>query len=359
MLHNTKLILGTCFSLLIFVTQNHKKSEVLSPLVQPLHTLSIQHLESQQQIQVWASDQLLTAYHYSDTLEKPFLYPLNTLSGKPVTRGYPYAPREGERTDHPHHVGLWMNYGNVNGLDYWNNSFAKRNSNRNHYGVIKHREIISMETQGDAVHLSVVMDWMDSDSSPLVQEEATFVIACEREMCSITRTSKLTALDKQVNFTDNKEGFFAIRVAKELEHPIEKPAKRVLADGSVSPDPISDTIGVRGKYLSSEGIRGTEVWGTRARWMQLGGMLDQSPIQVFIFDHPQNPGYPTYWHARGYGLFSANPLGQKIFSHDKEVLDFYLSPGQSRIFKYQVLIHEGAPIGTKQIEQAFEAFSRN
>ena len=255
------LTLGTCFSLLIFVTQNHKKSEVSTPLIQTLHTLSIQHLESRQQIQVWASDQLITAYHYSDTLEKPFLYPLNTLSGKPITRGYPYAPRVGERTDHPHHVGLWMNYGDVNGLDYWNNSFAKRNAKGNKYGVIKHRDIVSMKTVGDAVQLVLAMDWLDSDGTTLVAEEATFTIECQENSCYISRSSTLTATDKRVNFTDNKEGFFAIRVAKELEHPMEKPAKRVLADRRISAEPISDTVGVRGKYLSSEGISGREVWG--------------------------------------------------------------------------------------------------
>ena len=36
-------------------------------------------------------------------------------------------------------------------------------------------------------------------------------------------------------------------------------------------------------------------------------------VTIAIFDHPGNPGYPTYWHARGYGLFAANPLGRHIF----------------------------------------------
>ena len=48
-----------------------------------------------------------------------------------------------------------------------------------------------------------------------------------------------------------------------------------------------------------------------------------------MIDHPKNPGYPTYWHARGYGLFAANPLGQKAFSNGKETLNLTLEPGQS------------------------------
>ena len=40
-------------------------------------------------------------------------------------------------------------------------------------------------------------------------------------------------------------------------------------------------------------------------------------VSIAIIDHPQNPNYPTFWHARGYGLFAANPLGEKIFTNGK------------------------------------------
>ena len=356
-IHN-KLTKLTLFSLLIFVNYNHLKSEVSDPLVCTLHKLSLKHLESQKQIQVWANDRHITTYHYSDSLEKPFLYPVNTLSGKSVTRGYPYDPRPRERVDHPHHVGVWMNYGKVNGLDYWNNSFAKRNAAKGKYGVIRHKEIVSMGSEGSQAFIEVKLDWLDAEGTTLVEEHATFSISYEENTCRITRHSTLKALDRQVNFTDNKEGFFAIRVARELEHPSQKPYKALDAMGQEVEEGVLDNSDVTGEYLSSEGIYGTEVWGTRAKWMQLAGFIEGDPIQLIILDHPQNPGYPTYWHARGYGLFSANPLGQKIFSHDKEVLDFHLSPGQSHDFTYQILIHEGTPIGTQEIEQAFETFSR-
>ena len=60
---------------------------------------------------------------------------------------------------------------------------------------------------------------------------------------------------------------------------------------------------------------------------------------IAIFDHPKNPGYPTYWHARGYGLFAANPLAPKIFTDNKApALNFTLEPNQSATFRYRVLI---------------------
>src|SRR5262245_42840788 len=65
-----------------------------------------------------------TSYIWPTTLKKPVLYPLRTAKGTIVTRGFPLEPRQGERVDHPHHVGLWFNHGDVNGLDFWNNSDA-------------------------------------------------------------------------------------------------------------------------------------------------------------------------------------------------------------------------------------------
>src|SRR5262245_34906195 len=55
-----------------------------------------------------------TAYLYQSTLEKPVLFPLRTASGTIVTRGFPLEPRPGESNDHPHHIGHWFNFGDVN-----------------------------------------------------------------------------------------------------------------------------------------------------------------------------------------------------------------------------------------------------
>ena len=66
-------------------------------------------------------DTLCSGQALNDNMEKPVLYPLNSSSGIPVTRGFPIDPKPNERIDHPHQTGMWFNYGNVNGLDFWNN----------------------------------------------------------------------------------------------------------------------------------------------------------------------------------------------------------------------------------------------
>jgi len=87
----------------------------------------------------------------------------------------------------------------------------------------------------------------------------------------------------------------------------------------------------------------------------LSGKVDQETIELVIFDHPKNTGFPTYWHARGYGLFAANPLGQEIFSNGKEKLNFALEPKQSVTFRYRLLVLSG-PITPEQVEVQYLRF---
>ena len=96
--------------------------------------------------------------------------------------------------------------------------------------------------------------------------------------------------------------------------------------------------GARAIILPAKANKGDSAWGTRGKWCLLYGTKNNSVISIAIIDHPQNPGYPTYWHARGYGLFAANPLGQKIFSNGKESLNLTLLKNQSVTFRYRIVI---------------------
>ena len=149
---------------------------------------------------------------------------------------------------------------------------------------------------------------------------------------------------------------FAIRVRRELELPSDKPGLFADQDGRIPKEKSQSSVKAGGNYESSEGVFGGEVWGTRAKWMKLGGELSGERVEIIILDHPNNPGYPTYWHARGYGLFAANPLGQEVFSKGKEQLNFQLAAGASQVFRYRILIHEGKSLEKETIEKFQEGF---
>ena len=296
-------------------------------------------------VEVTVDGDPFTKYIWTDSddhvLKKPVLNPLLSSRGTPVTRGYPLDPRPGERVDHPHHVGHWMNFGNVNGLDFWNNSDAVPEEDRGRFGTIKVRSVDAMEGGEGQGSLRTTSEWVSPSGQALIRETTHFIFRASATSRSFDRITTLTALE-DVLFKDDKEGTFALRVARELEHPAEGGGEFTDAAGIVTQVEQMDNSGVVGLYRSSEGVEGDDVWGTRGDWVSLGGEIQGEPISVTIYDHPSNPGYPTYWHARGYGLFAANNLGQEALSDGKHKLMLALKAGEAATFRHRVVIASAA-----------------
>ena len=311
--------------------------------------------EAERRIDILIDGNPFTSYIWPEKLAKPVLFPLRTAKGTIVTRGFPLEPRPGERVDHPHHIGLWFNYGNVNDFDFWNNSEAIKREDAPKMGNIRHRAITVAKSGAEQGELEVEADWVTGKQQLVLKEHTRFVFRGNANFRSIDRITTLQALDEKVVFHDDKEGVLGMRVTRALEAPSDKP--ELFTDASGRPTTVAkmDNTGVNGVYFSSEGKKGDAVWGTRGRWCKLSGEVASEPVTITILDHPSNPGFPTYWHARGYGLFAANPLGQKIFSNGKEELNFSVAPHQSVTFRYRILI--SSEIATpEKTESAYRDF---
>ena len=279
-----------------------------------------------------------TSYIWPATLKKPTIYPLIAPGGIIVSRGFPLEPRPGERVDHPHHAGLWFNYGNVNGFDFWNNSDAIKPEDREKMGSIRHEHIVSAKNGPTSAELVVELVWTTGKGQDLLKETTRFVFQHRANANIIDRETTLTALDRAV-FNDDKEGMLGMRVAHFLESADEKGGLFLDASGRPSKVENIDTTGATGVYLTSEGKQAEAAWGTRGRWCMLTGKSGDQPVTVAIFDHPANPGYPTYWHARGYGLFAANPLGDSIFDPKAPAHNFTIEKGARATFRYRVVFY--------------------
>src|SRR6185295_6306919 len=194
------------------------------------------------------------------TLKKPVLYPLRTAKGTAVTRGFPLDPRPRERVDHPHHVGLWLNHGDVNGLDFWNNSDAIPAEQAPKMGTIYHRKVLSAKSGADKGELTVETAWMTHDDKQLLRETTTFVFRGGADSRTIDRITTLTALDQTA----------------------DKPEVFTDASGKATAVPVLDNTGVTGKYVSSEGKEGDAVWSTRGKWTLLGGTVEGEPVTLAI-----------------------------------------------------------------------------
>ncbi|MFZ0283329.1 MAG: PmoA family protein [Bacteroidales bacterium] len=312
-------------------------------------------IKAQKKVDVTIGGRLITSYCWPDDVYKPVLYPVYTLSGTEITRGFPLRPRAGERNDHIHQVGVWLNYGNVNGFDFWGNGSTGKKSENG--GVIKHLDIEQTRDGDGEGTMTVKAIWQDPTGKELLSERTEFHFIVKEHLYIIDRITNLTATGNTISMKDTKEGMFAIRVARQLELPSKEKVPLLDAQGQPGSELAMENKGVTGNYRSSEGITGEAVWSTRAKWMDLYGTINNEKVSVVICDHPKNPSYPTYWHARGYGLFSANPLGGSDFTNGKEVVNFSIPSGKNVTFRYRMIITSGFNIDDKSINDLANDFA--
>lgn len=334
-------IAGVSLFLLVSFTQASKPEKV-----------DFKKNKKEKKVEVFVGGKFFTAFIYPDDMEKQSLYPIVSASGKTITRGYPLHPRPFERTDHPHHVGLWFNFGDVNGLDFWNNSYAIKEADKPKYGAIKFKKIVSDNpAKGELVTSS---SWVDIDGDVLLNEESTFIFSGEKDLRTIERISKLTAV-KKVVFTGNKEGLLGMRLDRAFEEPSKKAGKFLDANGNITEVPVLNNDGVNGIYRNADGVTGGDVWGKRSPWVALRANKDGEVITIVIVDHPANVNYPAWSHARGYGLFATNNLGGRSFDKNTDPVKVVLNPGESIVFKHKIII--GGDLTDAEINKMKENFN--
>ena len=309
--------------------------------------------DAEHRVDVTIDGKPFTSYLWKTDQRKPILYPLISPDGTTLTRGNPPLP--GERTDHPHHAGLWFNYSNVNNIDYWNNSDAIKPEARAKYGSIDFDRIVSSTSGANSGELVTESTWypasdvptVGTNSTPPVMHQTTRYVFSKttvggKPARAIELTVTLTAISPVV-FHDDKDGMLGIRVAHFLESATAAP--EVMRDANGVATPVAGaTAGASGVYRTSEGKVGAAAWGTRAAWCELTGTTaDGKTETIAVIDHPSNPNYPTYWHARDYGLFAVNPLGVHGFDPKSAPLNFSLDTGKSATFRYRILFLSSAP----------------
>ena len=295
-----------------------------------------------------------TSFIYPNDMEKQVLWPIFSASGKDITRGYPRAPRAFESTDHPHHVGLWFNFGNVNGLDFWNNSFAIPAERKPSYGSVVFDGIVS--AKGDK--LVTRANWVDNDGKVLLKEETTFTFAGSGNERSVVRQAKLTAVEP-VLFKENKEGMLGLRVDRAFQKPSDRPERYTDANGIVTEVATVNNEGVNGEYVNNLGDKGDDVWSKRAEWTMLNGTKEGDDISILIIDSKDNPNFPAWSHARGYGLFAVNSMGGKDFDKTlTEPVELKLNPGETATFTYKLIVKDGGFLTAEEANARAAAFNK-
>jgi hypothetical protein len=280
-------------------------------------------------------------------LNRPYLYPLRTASGKMVTRSFPAGQLPGETTDHPHHAGLFYGHGDVNGYNYWaiQNVPASELKPDPMMGRIVLDRVLSVKSGKESGSVETVFKWLKPDGQTLLTETRKMTFYAHPELRIIDFEFDFAAAEKAV-FRDTKEGTFAMRMATPLEEPpLKKPEN---ASGPARTGKLMNATG---------GEREAGVWGKRSPWVDYAGLLDGQPVGVLMMDHPDNPRHPTYWHSRGYGLHSINPFGVSDFLNDKSQNgSLTLAPGEHVRFKYRVVVHQDA--SREKCDELYKEYTR-
>ena len=308
--------------------------------------VQFKQVDKDKKVEVFVDNKFFTAFIYPDNMEKQSLYPIIAASGKIITRGYPLQPRPFERTDHPHHVGMWFNFGDVNGLDFWNNSFAITTAEKPKYGKIAFDKIVSLNSK--LGKLIVSANWVDINKNVLLNEQTSYVFSAKGNTRIIERITQLSAKN-QITFTENKEGLLGMRLDRAFEEPATKPEIFLDAKGVETLVPVLNNEGVNGVYRNAEGFKAGEVWGKRSKWVALRAVKEGEVITIVILDHPNNLNYPAWSHARGYGLFASNNIGGRAFDKNATPIKKVLATGEQMVFKHKIII--GGDLTDEEINQ--------
>ena len=279
-------------------------------------------------------DGKLFAEYLTKSGTKPIVWPIIGPTGKRMTREYPMAEKgELEHCDHIHQRSLWFTHGDVNDTDFWAEESSEGRTKET--GEINHREFVKIES-GDEAVIVTRNDWCKkSDGQKILEDQTTLKFGGDDSVRWIDYEITLKAGDKPVRFGDTKEGSFGIRMAA----PLKPDAK------------------LGGVLVNSEGKVNAKAWGKEAEWVDYSGPIGGEIVGIAMMNHPSSFRYPTRWHARTYGLCSANPFGLSDFVGKGFDGSYTLPAGDSITFRYRVLFHKGNAKEAK-IADAFSEYAK-
>ena len=273
--------------------------------------------------------QELCRFHFSSGLQRPFLYPVNSPDGWPLTRmGHPHDP-----VSHSHHNSVWISHADVNGFDFW--------ADRPYTQIVCTRVTEYNESAEDSLRAWLIaeLEWR-AEGQPLLKERRLIEVKVSGDTSLAWRSpkdvlaegyfilieSRFTPVRQTVTFGETAFGLIGVRMTK--------------------------TIGVRdggGRILNSEGlVNEKEVFRKPAKWVDYSGYITPGVAGgITLFDHPQNEGFPHPFHVRDDGWMGI------CFSFQRPVT---LSPEGSCTVKYGLWCHDDIP-DRQTIERHWESFA--
>ncbi|WP_150239514.1 DUF6807 domain-containing protein [Nocardiopsis quinghaiensis] len=233
---------------------------------------------------------------------KPFLHPLRTLSGAPLSATRPW--------DHRWHKGLQMTWSHVSGQNFWGGPTYVHGSGYewlDNVGSIRHEHFEDVGERDDEVSLTERLSWWTPDGERWIAEART------HRFHSVDPGRGLWALDFATSLT-NVRG-----ETLELGSPTTAGRDAAGYTGLFWRGPRSWT---GGDVLSSTGRTGAEVMGTRADWIAFTGRHDEidGGATILCFAGTTSGSTPVKWFVRSepFPVFSPSPSFDETVTLDPD-----------------------------------------
>jgi hypothetical protein len=290
-------------------------------------------------VRVEIGGQLFTEYVFGDGASRSYCYPILAPDGTNLMRDFPMKKDTGDDTDHPWHRSLWFAHSMMNGVDFWNEGAgdaARAGPNKGHTVLDG-----AVETTSGATGVIRARDrWLAPDGKLICTDDRTVRFQAAVDGRFIDFEVTLHALpDAPLLMGDNKDGVMGTRVAQWMTMPHSTTVRG--ADGKSA----KQQTGGQGHLISSKGDKDGDVFGKRADWCDYHADHAGKTYGIAIFDHPQNVRHPTWWQARDYGLFGANPFGwhdyEAEFKNEPHKGDYTIPAGGSLTLRYRLFFHLG------------------
>lgn len=311
------------------------------------------------------------ASYVVDQANKPYLWPIYGPTGKAMTRAYPMKEvpeEEKEQRDHPHHRGIVFGHESIGagawkfpekwdaitgeekhtgGGDTWhenatfeefmkNPKLALRGKQRlPMVASIKHREFKETTADVDKAVIVALCDYLDPSGKRFLTEERRLTFHVMNGMRAIDFDQDFIASDGEVRFDDRKDAGLAIRVPASMA--------------------VDSKQG--GQIINSDGLVDKNSWGKAAKWCDYHGPVEGEHLGVAFLNHPDSYRYPTRWHVRSYGLFTANPFAQRDYDKTLPEGTTTLKAGERLKLRHRLLFHQG-DAKAAGIEAAWQQYAK-
>jgi len=293
-------------------------------------------------IAILIDGELFTRYVTSDEeTNKCYFWPVIGPGGAKMTRAFPMEDVPGEKQDHPHHRSICFGMQEAGGFNTWHEklTFTKNGvvdeNKLKTTGRQVHTKVVRAKATKNAARLVVHCDNTTPDGEVYLREIRSFVFRQARNGSRIIDVEiQLVGVKDSITIVGKKDSGLSVRVAHSM----------------------SVDAGEGGTIVNSAGDRDKGAWGKRAPWVDFNGPVEGKRMGVAMLNHPDSFRYPTPWHARTYGLFTANPFALKEVAGEEESGDFDLKKGERVLLKHRLIFHEGDEKAAK-IANAWKNYS--